>query len=68
MKSADRGGNGHLVESRPARLVGERTAGMVGSGPGADGRQRWIRAVDLRLASGSDQITLDDLGYDDIDE
>jgi hypothetical protein len=42
-----------VVESWPARLVGERTAGMVGSRSGADGRQRWVRAVDLRPVSGS---------------
>jgi hypothetical protein len=59
-----------VVESWPARLVAEGTAGLVGSGKaadttgmtqpvvpqvrGADGRQRWIRAVDLRPASGSE--------------
>jgi hypothetical protein len=31
-RSARRGEGGHVVESRPARLVGERAAGMVGSG------------------------------------
>jgi hypothetical protein len=35
----------------------------------ADGRHRWIRAVDLCPGSGfRDEITLDDLGDDDIDE
>jgi hypothetical protein len=51
-RSAHPGGYGHLVESWPARLVGERPAGMAGRVRGADGRQRWIRAVDLRPASG----------------
>jgi hypothetical protein len=40
-------------KSRPARLVGERPAGMVGRVRGADGRQRWIKAVDLRPGIGS---------------
>jgi len=42
---------GLMVAWRHARLVGEGTAGVVG--PGADGKQRWIRAADLRPASGS---------------
>jgi len=28
----NRGGDCHVVEGRPARLVGERAAGVVGSG------------------------------------
>src|SRR5215211_53812 len=32
---------------RGVRLVGERTAGMVGPVRGTDDRHRWIRAVDL---------------------
>jgi len=41
-----------VVESWPARLVDKRTAGMVRV-RGPDGRRRWIKAVDLRLASDS---------------
>jgi hypothetical protein len=33
------GGHGHVVESRPARLVGERTAGVVGCG------KRWFELM-----------------------
>jgi hypothetical protein len=51
-RSADPGRDGQMVDSWSARLVGERTAGMVGRVRGADGSQRWIRAVDLRAKEG----------------
>ena len=45
-----------LVPRRPARLVGERAPARLewfGRVRGKDGKQRWIRAVDLRPANGS---------------
>ena len=50
----DPSGAGQVVQSWAAPLV-VRNGGSGGAGRvrGADGRQRWVRAVDLRPASGS---------------
>ena len=45
------GRHGLLVEGRTARLLGARRRKWW-AGTGAKGRQRWIRAVDLRPMSG----------------
>jgi hypothetical protein len=48
-RSPDSGGDGHVVTGRPAGLVRERAAGVVGRVRAADGRQRWISAARLGL-------------------
>jgi hypothetical protein len=51
--SPDPGADGHLVESWPAGLVVKERQEWFGRVFGTDGRQRWIKAVDLRSGSGS---------------
>jgi hypothetical protein len=43
----------YMVSRRHARLVVKERQEWLGRVRGPDGRQRWIRAVDLRQASGS---------------
>ena len=50
-RSADPGRDGHVVDRWPARWWVRERQGWFGRVRGKDGRQRWIRAVDLRPTS-----------------
>jgi hypothetical protein len=54
-ESADRGGVSNVVRWRHARLVSERTPAVDGRVRGPDGRQKWIKAADLRRSSSFNQ-------------
>jgi hypothetical protein len=49
-QSADRGGVSHMVGGRHARLVVKERQQWLGRVRGPDGRQKWIKATDLRPA------------------
>ena len=43
-------GVSHVGPRRHARLLGQRTPGVVGRVRGPNGRQKWVKAADLRPA------------------
>jgi hypothetical protein len=47
---ADRGRVSNMVSRRHARLVGQRTSGMVGTSAGVQMAMKWVKADDLRPA------------------
>ena len=52
-RAADPGENRYMVESWPARVWVKERQEWSTRVRGADGRQRWIRAIDLGAANGS---------------